>query len=1276
MNKTLTTITILWIFTIGNILANIDIGISSNSRTISINYTSSQDFNLAPQNIWNSQVFTLRWSTDLGQNVFVNLTNTMMFSFQTDGPIVDGGDGFYYQKFTSSATNVVQNFDNGVSTNVFEILVDHPTACEGTFELVTGTLFVSSIFGTASVNNVLGEQFNSFNPSSTIVDFGNCTFDCNELSLNFGDACEDGFAFTVGETVQLDCSCAPNTCIDTDRIVPNTNCPTLFDPVCGCDGNEYSNECFAASEGVTSWTFGPCPKDCPNLNLNIGDNCDDNNPNTENDTVDSNCICTGTAIGPCDNNGGDADNDGVCADVDCDDNNATLGATGSSCDDGDSCTINDVLDANCNCEGIFQDTDNDDVCDANDLCDGSPDPGQTCDDNNPNTENDTVDSNCNCIGTPIGPCDNNLGDADNDGFCADEDCDDNDATIGASGSSCDDGNNCTINDVLDINCNCVGTFQDTDNDGVCDADDVCNNGPDPGQACDDDDPNTENDTVDSSCDCIGTILGPCDNNGGDNDNDGVCADIDCDDNDATIGASGSSCDDGNPASIGEAIQDDCTCKTHPCIDLDLIDDTVLCSPFIEYVCGCDNITYQSSCIAQYVFGVPAWTDGPCNNLCPNLNLTIGSPCDDGNSNTINDLVDANCNCIGTQIGPCDNNGGDTDNDGVCADEDCDDGDSTIGAVGSPCDDGNPNTVGETIQSDCSCGPSLCIDPSRIDPNANCTLEIAPVCGCNGIEYSNACFANISGVTSWTDGTCDTDCDIKVIIKNVIPADCRQNNGQINSVSIVNIGSGIHFEWSNGVSGNVPGDLIVNKNLSPGTYSITITNEFGCTSTDSAIVGEDCDCPDIRMNFDEPCDDNDETTMDDVITFDCICEGTTVNNPCVNNGGDSDGDGICDDFDNCVLTANPSQEDSDCDTVGDACDQCPGGDDSMDTYGDPDIPDCLEYDFDQIPKEWKCGNNNKKVWICHIPQGNQENKRNICVNENVVQSHLDHGDFLGYCNYVSCGNSDNCEVIIEERNGEIFIDGFTKPVIIKVFDQDYRIVFSCIGDECTAPLSIDQLSLGEYYVKINFYDIIFNGSWVEVCEEANEKIVIGNNQFRLSDDQVLDLSANENQKMIHLDWVSNGDYKTKKYILERSRDGLIFNDVFETLSQSKSRTNSLYNHEDILQRSGEYYYRVKQVLDDGEIVVSNTVIINYELDIEIYPNPTYDEFYINLDPLIGQEVSIQVYDVLGILVLEQNIDKVGDKPLKIDLSNQTTGVYAVRIVPKGKRHYTKFVALTR
>ncbi len=52
--------------------------------------------------------------------------------------------------------------------------------------------------------------------------------------------------------------------------------------------------------------------------------------------------------------------------------------------------------------------------------------------------------------------------------------------------------------------------------------------------------------------------------------------------------------------------------------------------------------------------------------------------------------------------------------------------------------------------------------------------------------------------------------------------------------------------------------------------------------------------------------------------------------------DSDSDGFLDAEDNCPQDYNPTQDDADGDTVGDACDECPGHDDRIDTDSD-DFP---------------------------------------------------------------------------------------------------------------------------------------------------------------------------------------------------------------------------------------------------------------------------------------------------------------------------------------------------
>lgn len=48
-------------------------------------------------------------------------------------------------------------------------------------------------------------------------------------------------------------------CIDPAKVNPDGICTMDYNPVCGCNGQTYSNACVAGNAGVRTYTAGPCP---------------------------------------------------------------------------------------------------------------------------------------------------------------------------------------------------------------------------------------------------------------------------------------------------------------------------------------------------------------------------------------------------------------------------------------------------------------------------------------------------------------------------------------------------------------------------------------------------------------------------------------------------------------------------------------------------------------------------------------------------------------------------------------------------------------------------------------------------------------------------------------------------------------------------------------------------------------------------------------------------------------------------------------------------------
>ncbi len=377
--------------------------------------------------------------------------------------------------------------------------------------------------------------------------------------------------------------------------------------------------------------YNSIDEDCDPLTLDddldedgflLVDDCDDNNPQinpgvgeTPYNGIDDDCDPLTLDD--------DLDQDGFVFIADCDDTDSAI-FPNASCDDGDSCTIDDAYDSDCNCVGHFLDSDQDGICDANDETDGNCELAGACDDGDICTEEDSYDENCNCIGI--------FQDVDLDGICDAEDDTFGECTIGAA---CSDGDPCTINDIFDEDCNCSGQIQDMDEDGICDAEDDTNGDCELGASCDDGEICTINDVFDADCNCSGQFQ--------DTDSDGICDAEDDTNGDCELGAI---CDDGEICTTNDVFDADCNCSGQ-------FQDTDE-----DGICDAEDMT-----------------NGDCE---------LGASCDDGNENTGDGTFDENCNCLDGELIDC---LGEVGGDAV---------------VGAPCDDGNICSINDVYTEDCFC----------------------------------------------------------------------------------------------------------------------------------------------------------------------------------------------------------------------------------------------------------------------------------------------------------------------------------------------------------------------------------------------------------------------------------------------------------------------------------------------------------------------------------------------------------------------------------------------
>jgi len=151
---------------------------------------------------------------------------------------------------------------------------------------------------------------------------------------------------------------------------------------------------------------------------------------------------------------------------------------------------------------------------------------------------------------------------------------------------------------------------------------------------------------------------------------------------------------------------------------------------------------------------------------------------------------------------------------------------------------------------------------------------------------------------------------------------------------------------------------------------------------------------------------------------------------------------------------------------------------------------------------------------------------------------------------------------------------------------------------------------------------------------------------------------------YLKWTTATEINADHFEIERSLDGKNF---VRVLTVKASGHPNDYRAIDYSVPTGIIYYRLKLVDVNGEYSSSQMIKVVNHADhyssVDIYPNPAEKELFIPISSTIEQNITIELYSVIGDLLIrrEEKITNTGSSLVKQDISPLATGTYVIKVI---------------
>ena len=156
--------------------------------------------------------------------------------------------------------------------------------------------------------------------------------------------------------------------------------------------------------------------------------------------------------------------------------------------------------------------------------------------------------------------------------------------------------------------------------------------------------------------------------------------------------------------------------------------------------------------------------------------------------------------------------------------------------------------------------------------------------------------------------------------------------------------------------------------------------------------------------------------------------------------------------------------------------------------------------------------------------------------------------------------------------------------------------------------------------------------------------------------------------VELRWRTETELNNYGFYIERTTENSDWLVLGFVEGHGNSNSPKYYNFDDTdIRQSSNYYYRLKQIDNDGTFEYSDIVTVTVGIPVlfalsQNYPNPFNPETRIDYTIPKQQNVSLRVYNMLGEMVQEllNEIKPPGSYSVTFDASNLPSGIYIYRI----------------